>query len=132
VLDAEQRRLLIEGCCYRYVVRVKDVSSVEPVSGYALSGARLVCRMSGHLVDLGLTSSGQGPLASLTQAFAPSALAAGLASRVNLTLFGTEVSTHRQGALPPPIPMANEPPVDPQPLPVAERAPVDPQPPRLI
>jgi len=77
VLDAEQRRLLIEGCCYRYVVRVKDVSSVEPVSGYALSGARLVCRMSGHLVDLGLTSAGQGPLASLTQAFAPSALAAG-------------------------------------------------------
>jgi hypothetical protein len=118
LLDADQRRLLIEGCGYRYVICVKDVLSVEPVSGYALSGARLVCRIAGRELDLGLTSTGHGPLAALTQSFSPATLAAGLASRVNRALFGTDAATHRQNALPPPVP-------------VAARAPIGPQPPRL-
>jgi len=103
---------------------VKDVFSIDPVSGYALSGARLVCRMAGQDVDFGFTSSGQGPMASLTQAFAPSALAAGLASRLNRTLFAVDTTTQHQGALPPKLP----PPMS-QPLPVAERAPTGPPPP---
>jgi hypothetical protein len=118
LLDADQRRLLIEGCCCRYVICVKDVLSIEPVSGYALSGARLVCRVAGGDLDIGLTSSGHGPLNSLTQAFSPATLATGLASRLNRTLFGTDAATHRQYTLPPPVP-------------VAARAPQGPQPPRL-
>ena len=69
-------------------------------------------------VDIGLTSTGHGPLSSLIQAFSPATLASGLASRLNRTLFGTDAATHRQNALPPPVP-------------VAARAPVGPQPPRL-
>jgi hypothetical protein len=118
LLDADQRRLLIDGCSYRYVVCVKDVLSVEPVSGYALSGARLICRVAGRDLDIGLTATGHGPLNSLTQAFSPATLATGLASRLNRTLFGTDAATHRQNTLPPPVP-------------VAARAPVGPQPPRL-
>ena len=104
LLDAQRQRVLIEGCSYRHVIYAKDVFSVGPVSGYALSGARLVCRMGSHEVDMVLKTSGQGPLASLGQAFAPAAGAEGLATVLNRTLFGSEVASYRQSALPPPLP----------------------------
>jgi len=103
LLDSDRRRLLIEGCSYRYVICAKDVSSVAPVSGYGLSGALVNCRMAGREIDVALTSAGQGPLASLTQAFAPGAGAKGLASSLNRTLFGTDAATHKPG-VPPPLP----------------------------
>jgi len=103
-LDAQRQRVLIEGCSFRHVIYAKDVFSVEPISGYALSGARLICRMAGHQIDMVLKTSGHGPLASLTQAFAPAAGAEGLATVLNRTLFGSEVASYRQSALPPPLP----------------------------
>jgi hypothetical protein len=105
LLDPERQRLLLEGCQYRYVIRAKDVASVEPVAGYALSGARINCRVAGHQLDFVLTTAGQGPLASLLHAFVPSEGAKGLASELNRTLFGQETPSYQQ-ALPPPLPMA--------------------------
>jgi hypothetical protein len=101
LLDGKQQRLLIEGCSFRHVIWAKDVLSVEAISGYALSGARLVCRMGGHEIDMGIKSAGQGPLASLVQAFVPSAQATGLATILNRTLFGTETPVYKQNAVPP-------------------------------
>ena len=59
LLDAEQRRLLIEGCQYRYVIHAKDVALVEPLSGYAFSGARLLCRFGEQNLDFVLTAAGR-------------------------------------------------------------------------
>jgi hypothetical protein len=107
LLDAERRRLLIEGCQYRYVIHAKDVALVEPVSGYALGGARVVCRFAGQDLDMVLTTAGQGPLASLVHAFAPSEGASGLAGVLNQTLFGMDTTNYRQG-VPPPIPTSSQ------------------------
>jgi len=106
LLDAEQRRLLIEGCQYRYVIHAKDVALVEPLSGYAFSGARLLCRFGEQSLDFVLTAAGQGPLASLVHAFAPSEGASGLAGVINQTLFATDTTHYRQSA-PPPIPTSS-------------------------
>jgi len=103
LLDAQRQRLLIEGCSFRHVIYAKDVYSVEAVSGYALSGARLVCRMGGHQIDMALKSAGQGPLASLVHAFVPSIQATGFATILNRTLFGIDEPAHKQN-LPPPVP----------------------------
>ena len=103
LLDAERQRLLLEGCQYRYVIYARDVASVEPVAAYALSGARMNCRIAGHELDVVLTTVGQGPLASLVQAFVPSEGAKSLASVLNRTLFGQETPSYRQ-SLPPPLP----------------------------
>ena len=102
-LDAQSRRLLLEGCAYRYVIYARDVFSVQPVSGYALSGARLVCRMAGQPLDLVLMADGYGPLASLIQAFDPSTVAQGLATTLNQTLFGVQTAVYQQRELPPPL-----------------------------
>jgi hypothetical protein len=104
LLDAGRQRLLIEGCSYRYLIYAKDVFSIDPISGYALSGARVVCRMGQEQIDMVLKSAGQGPLASLVQAFAPQTQAAGLATVLNRTLFGADAPAYRQTALPPPLP----------------------------
>jgi hypothetical protein len=106
LLDAERRRLLIEGCQYRYVIHARDVVLVEPVSGYALSGARLLCGIAGQNLDMVLTTAGHGPLASLLQAFVPSEGASSLAGVLNHTLFGTDTTHYRQAA-PPPIPTSS-------------------------
>lgn len=106
LLDAEQRRLLIEGCQYRCVIHAKDVTLVEPVSGYALSGARLLCRFGEQNLDFVLTTAGQGPLASLLHTFAPSEGASSLAGVINQTLFAIDTTHYRQAA-PPPIPTSS-------------------------
>ncbi len=106
LLDARRQRLLIEGCSFRHVIYAKDVYSLEPASGYALSGARLVCRMGARQIDMVIKSAGQGPLASLVQAFAPQTQAASMASILNRTLFGTDAPAHKPNALPPPLPRA--------------------------
>jgi len=36
LLDPDRRRILLEGCAYRYAIYAKDVSAISPVSGYAL------------------------------------------------------------------------------------------------
>lgn len=103
LLDPERQRLLIEGCSYRYVIYAKDIFSIDPISGYALSGARVVCRMRSEVIDMVLKSAGQGPLGSLVQAFAPQSQAAGLAVMLNWALFGTQVASYREGGVPPVI-----------------------------
>ncbi len=107
LLDAERQRVLLEGCSYRYVVYARDVYAVEPVSGYAMSGARMSCRMAGHDLNMVLMSRGHGPIASLVQTVSPSSGAADLASTLNRTLFGTSETAHRQNALPPKLPNAD-------------------------
>jgi hypothetical protein len=104
LLDSERRRLLIEGCSYRCIICAKDVRSIGPMSGYALSGARVNCRMAGCDIEFVLTVSGQGPVASLLQAFSPSAAATGLATVLNRTLFGADTPSFIQAALPPSLP----------------------------
>jgi len=114
-LDAERHQLLVEGCAYRYVICARDVFSVQAVSGYALSGARVVCRMAGQPFDIVLMADGHGPLASFIQAFDPSLAAKGLANVINRTLFGVETATYQQRELPPPLPGAAPPPPPPPP-----------------
>ena len=101
LLDAAQRRILIEGCSYRYVIFARDVISIAPVSGYALSGARITCEMAGQIFDIVLTARGHGALASLIQTFSPSTGATSLAERLTETLFGIESPSY---AKPPPLP----------------------------
>lgn len=88
LLDEMRRRILIEGCSFRHVIYARDVELLQPASGYALSAARLVCRMGGKRLDMVIKSAGQGPFGSLVQAFVPQAQAAGLTSVMNRTLFG--------------------------------------------
>ena len=106
LLDAERRRLLIEGCQYRYVINARDVLLVEPLSGYAFSGARLGWRVAGLDLDMVLTTAGHGPAASLLHAFVPSQGAGSLAGVLNQTLFETETAYYRQAAPLSPAPVA--------------------------
>ncbi len=101
LLDAAQRRILIEGCSYRYVIFARDVVSIVPVSDYALSGARLCCQMAGQSFDVVLTAHGHGPIASLIQTFSPSTGAASLTARLTQTLFGIDSPSYTK---PPPLP----------------------------
>jgi hypothetical protein len=103
IFDFEQRRLLIEGCAYRYVIYARDVFSVEAIFGYATSGALLKCRMAGQALGMALKTDGMGPVASLIQSFNPEAGANELAQLVNETLFGVKRSVYRQSELPPPL-----------------------------
>jgi hypothetical protein len=102
--DEQRRLILMEGCEYRYIIRAKDVSLVEPISGYGLSGARLICRMRQQQLNFILKAAGQGPMASLIQVFSPSDDAVGLATQLNRTLFGADVKSFTQTVLPPPLP----------------------------
>jgi hypothetical protein len=104
LLDAPGQRILIEGCSYRYVIYARDIYSIEPVSGYAMSGARMKCRMAGEDFDLALMVRGHGPFASLIQTFSPATGAASLATRLTQTLFHSDTPAYRQTALPPPLP----------------------------
>ncbi len=104
VLDAERRRLLIEGCSYRYIVYARDVYSLTPASGYAMSGVRMTCRMAGEKIDVILKVRGHGPIASLVQTFSPQTGATKLSKRITQTLFGVDDTTYSQPALPPPLP----------------------------
>jgi hypothetical protein len=106
LLDELNRRILIEGCEYRYVFRANDLKLVEPISGSALGGARVICRMAGSDMNLVLKAAGQGPIASLVQAFSPLVGAIGLAKEINKTLFGTDSKTFAQSVPPPPLPKA--------------------------
>jgi hypothetical protein len=105
--DGRRRLLLLEGCEYRYVIRAKDVMLVEPITRHSLNGARVICRMRDRQLNFVLTAAGQGPLASLVHAFAPSADASGLAKRLNQTFFGSDVPAYTQNALPPLLPGAS-------------------------
>jgi hypothetical protein len=104
--DKRRRLVLLEGCEYRYIIRAKDVMRVEPISKRSLSGARVICRVGNRQLDLVLTASGLGPVASLIQAFDPSAAAVDLAKQLNQTFFGSDVSAYSQNALPPLMPRA--------------------------
>lgn len=104
-LDADRRRLLLEGCLYRYVIMADDVEGVEPVSGYALSGAKISCRIAGEPLSFVLTTAGQGPVASMIHAFLPFLQAGGLSTRINATLFGEKSKIHMKAA---PIPTDNK------------------------
>jgi predicted oxidoreductase len=104
LLDEMNRRILIEGCEYRYVFCANEVKRVEPLSGYALSGARLICRVAGKDMNLVLKAAGQGHLPRLVRAFAPRVGATGLATELNKTLFGIQSDTFAQAASPPPLP----------------------------
>jgi hypothetical protein len=90
LLDSEKRRLLIEGCSHRYVIYGKDVRSIEPVWGYAKSGVLLECTVAGQDMKVMLCVAGQGPIASLTEAFKPSKGAKDLARILNDTLFAAQ------------------------------------------
>ena len=104
LLDRANQRLLLEGCEYRYLIRAKDVSLVEPISGYALSGARLTCRIAGHDLEMVMKVAGQGPLASLVHSFAPHTGASSLATDLIRTLFWADRESFAQQPLPPPLP----------------------------
>jgi hypothetical protein len=104
LFEPERRQILIEGIEYRYTLFAKDIYSVEPVSGYSLSGARIKCCMGGVDMDFVLTTSGQGPLSSVIEAFYPRGNAVDLSSLINRTLFGLSKETYRK-TLPPPLPV---------------------------
>lgn len=100
LFEPEQHQLLIEGIMFRYIIFAKDVNSVTPVSGYAMGGARLNCRLGGVDLDLVLNVSGQGPLTSLIEAFNPRKNAVGLSTQINQTLFGLTQESYKK---PPPL-----------------------------
>jgi hypothetical protein len=105
LFDERQHRVLLEGCEYRYVIRAKDVSLVEPISRYGFSGARLLCRVRAQQLNFVLKAAGQGPLSSFIQAFSPSTDAFSIATQLNKTLFGANVLSYTQNVLPPPLPL---------------------------
>jgi hypothetical protein len=89
IMDSENRRLLIEGYLYRYVIYADDVRSVTPVSAYALGGADIKCKVGGEPLHIVLAVAGQGPLASIVEAFNPHENATGLSGFINQTLFNS-------------------------------------------
>ncbi len=97
----EKRQLLIEGVVFRYAIFAKDVFTVEPVSGYAMGGARVKCRVGGEDLDMVFNVGGQGPLTSLIETFNPHKNASGLSTQINETLFGVSRDTVKR---PPPPP----------------------------
>jgi hypothetical protein len=88
LLDTARQRLMIEGCSFRYVICAKDVSLIRPVSRYGLSAVQVIFNAGDHQIDMVIKASGQGPLASLVQAFAPRRQAADLSWILDQTLFG--------------------------------------------
>ena len=54
LLDSGGRRILIEGCRYRYVICLKDVKSLIPLYGFCMSGMILGCRIGGEELDFAL------------------------------------------------------------------------------
>ncbi len=89
LLDPEKRRILVDGCVFRHVIWARDVLRVEPVSGYAISGANITCKLGGQELAFVLKSSGHGPIGSIVQALVPSANAKNLARSVNEALSDT-------------------------------------------
>ncbi len=98
----EQCQLLIEGIMFRYIIFAEDVISIEPVSGYAMGGARIKCIMGGVPVDFVMSVAGQGPVTSLIEAFNPKHNALGLSTRINQALFGLTQDAYRK---PPAMPV---------------------------
>ena len=70
-MDRIAHRILFEGGIYRYIIHAKDIISIKPVSGYALGGAILHCKIAGHEIGIALTMSGHGPLLTLIETFIP-------------------------------------------------------------
>jgi hypothetical protein len=90
LLDADQERLLIEACAYRYVIYAKDILSVEPISSFGYSGSRIKCRMQGHPMDIVPSLSGHGPMSSLVDTISPATNARRFSRILNRTLFGVD------------------------------------------
>jgi hypothetical protein len=105
ILDAARKRILIEGCAYRYVIYARDISSIEPISRFAMSGARVICQVEGSNFDFVLTTTGHGPIASLVASVFPLRLAESLAVQLTQTLFGTGTPSY---AKPPPFPSVRQ------------------------
>lgn len=96
LFDAENKRILIEGCVFRYIIQAKDVITVKPVSAYALGGADITCKIAGQELGMVLTVAGHGPISSLIESFVPSHGAQGLSAFLISTLFGLNATTYIQ------------------------------------
>ncbi|MDP8229285.1 MAG: hypothetical protein P9M15_07525 [Candidatus Electryoneaceae bacterium] len=104
LLDARNRRILLEGCCFRTIIHAQDVESVRPVSGYSLSAASIFCTIAGEPVEISLAIAGQGPMQSMIQAFAPGKGAKDLTVQITETLFGLSTRVSYERPQPPPLP----------------------------
>jgi hypothetical protein len=101
LFEPDQHQLLIEGIMFRYIIFAKDVNSVEPISGYAMGGARLNCRLGGVDLDFVMNVAGQGPVTSLIETFNPKHNAVGLSTQINQTLFALTQESYKK---PPSLP----------------------------
>ena len=104
LLDAENRRILLECCCFRTMIYAQDVQSVRPISGYSLSAANISCIIAGEPVELAFAMAGQGPGQSMIQTFAPGKGAEDLAMKITGALFGPGARSNYERQLPPPLP----------------------------
>lgn len=86
IFDRDNKKILIEGCVFRYIIQAKDVIAIKPVSAYALGGADITCRIAGHELGMVLTVAGHGPISSLIQSFVPSHGAQNLSALLISTL----------------------------------------------
>src|ERR1041385_8392032 len=90
ILDGERRRLLIECCAYRYLIRAGDVVELRAISARALSGVVVGYRVGSVVLSLALCSAGHGAMASLVQSYAPQFQAGGMLRQIRATLRSEE------------------------------------------
>lgn len=103
LFDAVGKKIMIEGCAYRYIIQAENIISIKPVSAYALGGAEIKCKIADQELGMVLTVAGHGPISSLIESFYPSHGAHGLAGMLVDTLFDMNQATYEK-KLPPPLP----------------------------
>ncbi len=101
IFDAENRRILIEGVIYRYMICADDMNMIQPVTNYSVNGTLLNCRIGGKDVELYMTAFGQCSM--LLPGLPANRIT--LANRINFTLFGAVMDEYRK---PPAMPDPNE------------------------
>ena len=79
--EPAQRRILLEGCAYRYVIHGRDVVNLRSVSMYAYAGVVLEYRLGETVLSLSITRPGRGFLSYVIIAFAGGAAARSLDGR---------------------------------------------------
>lgn len=82
VLDKERKRLLIEGCAYRYVIFAKDVVHIKDAVDKGLSSVIICYLLDNVELELALCVTGHGPIDSILQAYAPQVTASSLLKQI--------------------------------------------------
>lgn len=95
-LDSSRRRIIIDGCAYRYIIQAEDVISIKPVSTYAIGGSILKCKIAGQEMGIALTRANEGPFLTLILTFIPFYAAKSLSSLLIASWFNQVATSYQK------------------------------------